>query len=92
MDIKSFLLVFISVFLAELGDKTQLAVFSYSSLDKLSKLNVFIAASLALMLSTGIAIYAASWIQRYVSVQLIENGAGVLFVAIGAWMLIRANF
>ncbi|MEK9753610.1 MAG: TMEM165/GDT1 family protein [Rhodospirillaceae bacterium] len=48
--------VFVAVFVAELGDKTQLAVLLFSSGKEVSPFMVFLAASAALVLSTGLAV------------------------------------
>ena len=56
MDIKVFLTVFAVVFLAELGDKTQLATLLFAADKEVSKLTVFAGASLALVVAAGIGV------------------------------------
>ena len=56
----AFLSVFITVFLAELGDKTQLATVLFASEDGKSKWMVFFAAAAALTLSTAAAVLAGA--------------------------------
>jgi putative Ca2+/H+ antiporter (TMEM165/GDT1 family) len=70
MDIKLALTVFGVVFLAELGDKTQLAtlLFSAKSPDKL--VIVFVGASLALVLTSAIGVLAGGLVAQYVSPKL----------------------
>lgn len=87
MDWKLFSTAFVSVFLAEIGDKTQLAAFALSG-GASSKWAVFIGASLALIAATAIAVLAGGFVQRYVPVYWIKRGAGVLFIAIGVLLLI----
>ena len=82
------LTTFATVFLAELGDKTQLATFSLAS--GRSRLAVFVGASLALMATTAIAVLAGEAIARVVPQVWIERSAGVLFLALGGIMLFRS--
>ena len=56
MDYKILITVFAAVFIAELGDKTQLATLLFASDKDVSKFTVFIAASLALILASAIAV------------------------------------
>ena len=56
----AFVSIFITVFLAELGDKTQLATVLFASDGGKSKLMVFAAAGLALVASTGLAVLAGA--------------------------------
>ena len=58
MDLKVFLTVFGAIFIAELGDKTQLATLLFAADKEVSKLTIFLAASLALMLATAIGVLA----------------------------------
>lgn len=87
MNWKSFLLVFGSIFLAELGDKTQLAVLSFSATQK-SKVSVFIGAVLALALTSLIAVVIGTLISRHITeTKMIHRIAGIIFIGVGVLML-----
>ena len=90
MDPKLFVTVFATVFIAELGDKTQLATMLFASDKDTSKLTVFIGAALALIVTSAIGVAAGSAISQYVSAKALNYVAGVGFVAIGVWTLIKA--
>ena len=90
MDPKVLLTVFATVFVAELGDKTQLATMLYAADREVSKVTVFLGASLALVLASGIGVLAGSMLSEYVSEKTLHYIAGVGFIVIGVWTLIRA--
>lgn len=90
MDLKIFATVFTSVFIAELGDKTQLATMLFASDKEASKLTVFVGASLALILTSAIGVAAGSVVSEYVSEKTLQYVAGIGFVAIGIWTLLKA--
>ena len=90
MEYKVLLTVFIAVFIAELGDKTQLATMLFAADKEVSKLTVFIGASLALILASAIGVLAGSAISHYVSEKQLNYIAGIGFVGIGIWTLLRA--
>lgn len=90
MDIKIFATVFATVFLAELGDKTQLATLLFATDKEVSKWVVFAAASLALVACSAIGVLAGGWISEHVSERLLKLIAGLGFILIGAWILLRA--
>ncbi len=83
-------IVFGTVFLAELGDKTQLATLLFSTKESVSLISVFLGASLALMLATGIAVIGGSLIAQYVDPKYLSYAAGIGFVLIGFWTLWQA--
>lgn len=89
MDGKIFITVFTSVFIAELGDKTQLATLLFASDKQISKLIVFAGASLALIVTSGIGVIAGSAISYYVSERTLHYLAGIGFIAIGVWTLLK---
>ena len=76
-----------TVFLAELGDKTQLATVLFASKGQASPLAVFAAASLALVTSTALAVAAGTQLAHYVNTRHLSIVAGVGFIAIGVWTL-----
>jgi putative Ca2+/H+ antiporter (TMEM165/GDT1 family) len=86
MDIKLLLTTFGLVFLAELGDKTQLATFCFSA-DCDSRLSVFLGSAGALVLSSLIAVVFGAAVSRLIPPNYIKIGAGVFFVLVGAWTL-----
>lgn len=90
MDLKVIATVFASVFLAELGDKTQLATLLFAAEAELSKLTVFVAASAALIVATGIGVLAGGLVSEYVNPTALKLVAGAGFIAIGIWTLARA--
>lgn len=90
MDYKVLVTVFSVVFIAELGDKTQLATMLFATDKEINKLTIFIGASLALIFATAIGILAGSLISEYFSEKHLHYVAGVGFVAIGIWTLIKA--
>ena len=86
MDIKLILTTFGMVFLAELGDKTQLATFCLSA-NCDSKLSVFLGSAGALVLSSLIAVMFGEAISRVIPPAFIKMGAGIFFMVVGAWTL-----
>jgi putative Ca2+/H+ antiporter (TMEM165/GDT1 family) len=87
MDWKALLLVFGSVFLAELGDKTQLAILSFAAVQK-SKTSVFIGAVLALVLTSLVAVLIGAFISQHIKeIKYIHWAAGVIFIGVGVLML-----
>jgi putative Ca2+/H+ antiporter (TMEM165/GDT1 family) len=83
--------VFVTVFLAELGDKTQLATLLFATDQRLSRLEVFLAASSALVLSSLIAVLLGGQLPAYFSPRALKIGAGLGFLAIGVWVLVDAT-
>jgi len=90
MDLKVLFVVFGTVFLAELGDKTQLATVLFASKQSVSLLTVFVGASLALVLSSLIAVAAGSVISQYVDPRYLSYVAGAGFIIIGIWTIVAA--
>jgi putative Ca2+/H+ antiporter (TMEM165/GDT1 family) len=90
MDFKIFLTVFVSVFVAELGDKTQLATMLFAANNEVSKMNVFLAASLALVVSTAIGVLVGSVLSQYMNEKILHYIAGIGFIIIGAFTLFKA--
>jgi len=90
MDWKLFLTVFGGVFLAELGDKTQLATMLFAADKENSNLVVFLAASCALILAAAIGVLAGTVLTQYISERHLSYIAGLGFIAIGSYTLYTA--
>ena len=81
--------IFVAVFLAELGDKTQLATLLFASEGEHSPLTVFLAAAGALVLSTAIAVAVGAMGSRYLEFIPLKLVAGIGFMVIGGWTLVE---
>ncbi len=79
--------VFVTVFLAEIGDKTQLATVLFSSDSNANRWMVFFASSSALVLAAGIGVLVGGQLERFVSPGTLKLVAGIGFVLIGAWTI-----
>jgi putative Ca2+/H+ antiporter (TMEM165/GDT1 family) len=84
-----FFSTFVAIFLAELGDKTQLATLSLASSG--SRWVVFAGSALALVASSAIAVLAGEAVARAIPPIWIKRAGGVLFVVLGAMMLIGSR-
>ena len=84
MDWRIFFSTFIMIFLAELGDKTQLSALAFSAGSK-STWSVFFGASVALVLSTFVAVLVGSVLnkQSMIPLSAIRLCAGALFIVFG---------
>ena len=87
MDWKYFGVVFAAVFVAELGDKTQLATMLFASDKEVSKWVVFFAASTALVATSALGVLAGSVVSEFVSEKTLGLVAGMGFIAVGVWTL-----
>ena len=90
MDLRLLATVFGTVFLAELGDKTQLATLLFAARERSSLVTVFVAASLALLATTAIGVLAGAAIASYVQPKYLSYAVGVGFIVIGAWTIWQA--
>lgn len=89
MDIKLVISTFLAIFLAELGDKTQLTALTLAAGSR-RPTSVFIGASAALVTSTLIAVTAAEPLSKLVSVRVTQAVSGALLVVMGAYYLFSA--
>ena len=87
MDVKALLAVFGTVFLAELGDKTQLATVLFAANRANSAWMVFVAASLALVTACALGVLAGSLVAQHVNTRHLSVVAGAGFIVIGLWTL-----
>lgn len=83
--------VFFTVFVAELGDKTQVATLLFATDQSLSRVAVFAAASTALVFASLLAVLLGAQIARFVPPATLKTVAGIGFIAIGLWTLIGAR-
>jgi putative Ca2+/H+ antiporter (TMEM165/GDT1 family) len=90
MDLKAIFSVFVTIFLAELGDKTQLATVLYASDREVSRWLVFTGASLALVSTSAIGVFAGHILSQFINPEYITKFAGVGFVLIGVWMFFKS--
>jgi len=90
--LKIALSTFALVFLAELGDKTQLAVFTLAA-ETTSPWGVLLGAGIALLLSTVLAVLLAVAVHHLLPeawTKWIRVGAGALFILVGVWTIWKA--
>jgi len=88
MDLKLFATVFATIFVAEIGDKTQLATLLYASDAAHPKWTVFAASASALVLASAVGVLAGSVVSEYVSPKVVRWIAGLGFIAVGVWVLL----
>jgi len=90
MDLKTLFTVFGSVFVAELGDKTQLATLLFASEKEVSKLTVFIGSASALVLTSALGVLVGALLSEHINGRYLHYLAGAGFIAIGVWTLLKA--
>ena len=90
MDLKILLTVFLAVFVAELGDKTQLATMLFAADKEVSKWMVFWAASAALVVASAFGVLAGTLLSEFINERYLHYLAGVGFILIGVVTRFRA--
>lgn len=88
MDWKLFGSTFAAIFIAELGDKTQLAALSLAS-EARSKWAVFGGSALALVATSALAVLAGDLVSRLVPPIWLRRAAGAVFVVMGVLFLVK---
>jgi putative Ca2+/H+ antiporter (TMEM165/GDT1 family) len=86
-DWKIFTSTFAFIFLAELGDKTQLATLLLSADRPAAKWIVFAGAASALVLAAAIGVVAGGWVSHYAPERTLKVVAGLGFIVMGLWTL-----
>jgi putative Ca2+/H+ antiporter (TMEM165/GDT1 family) len=84
---KSFAAMFATIFLAEIGDKTQLATMLFSAEGQTSRWIVFAASAAALVTAAAIGVVVGAQVERLVKPQTLKVIAGAGFIAIGLWTI-----
>jgi putative Ca2+/H+ antiporter (TMEM165/GDT1 family) len=87
MDLRVLLTTFGIIFLAEMGDKTQLAAMTMAA-DSKKPWAVFLGASLALVAVSGLGVLVGSLVGDYLPVVWVKRVAAVAFIVIGVLMLL----
>ena len=87
MDWRVLLTTFGVIFLAEMGDKTQIAAMTMAA-EKKRPWEVFLAASLALVAVSAIGVVVGSALSQYLPLIWIKRGAGVSFIIVGVLVLL----
>ncbi len=85
-DWKVFIATFSTIFIAELGDKTQFAALAASS-QAVRIREVFLGVVLALALAGALGVLAGRVLAQFISPQIMRWVSGSLFIAMGAWIL-----
>ena len=90
MDWKILFSTFLAILIAELGDKTQLAVMAIATSPTAapSRWSVFLGASLALVVSSFLGVVLGDALSRIIPPHYIRYAAAVLFIGVGMWMLL----
>jgi putative Ca2+/H+ antiporter (TMEM165/GDT1 family) len=81
--------MFVTIFVAELGDKTQLATLLYAAEQKDSPFPVFLMSAGALTLGAGITVLLGAYGGRWLEHIPLKLFAGIGFIVIGVWTLVQ---
>jgi len=92
MEWKIFATVFISVFVAEMADKTQLVTMLFATDKDVSKWTVFFGSASALVLTSAAGVVAGALLSQVVSIKMMSIIAGSGFILIGIWTLYHGIF
>ena len=87
MDLRVLFATFGIIFLAEMGDKTQLAALTMAAQTK-KPWAVFLGASLALAAVSAIGVIVGSTLGSYIPVDWVKRIAAIAFIIIGVLMLL----
>ena len=84
---KHLIVVFLTIFIAELGDKTQLATVLFAAERQVHPILIFIASSAALVAAAALGVGVGTAAERYLSMVPLKLVAGLGFATIGAWTI-----
>ena len=79
-----------TIFVAEIADKTQIATLIYAANPQYSKWSVFIGSAFALIVASGVAVLAGASLSNWFDGKLLGRVAGIAFILVGTWTFVRA--
>lgn len=85
-----FLSTFVTIFVAELGDKTQFAAVAAAA-EATSIKEVLLAVILALSLAGTLGVLGGRLIAQYLNPEVLRYVSGTLFIAVGLWVLLKKS-
>ena len=85
--LSTFFMVFMSVFIAELGDKTQIATLLFATDTNTTPFIIFCASAGALILSSAIAVLAGTMAKTYLQAVPLKLISGIFFIIIGGFSI-----
>lgn len=88
MDWKLLITTFVTIFLAEIGDKTQLATVGFAASGKSSWV-VFLGSAGALILTSLLGVLIGAGLQKVLPIKTIHMVSGILFIGIGLFLVIK---
>jgi putative Ca2+/H+ antiporter (TMEM165/GDT1 family) len=88
---KQFFTIFVTILIAEIGDKTQLATMLFATENRAGRLGIFAASAAALVTASAIAVLAGGVISRFVPEATLRIAAGIGFILVGIWTLISSR-
>ncbi len=87
---QTFITVFTTVLLAEIGDKTQLATMLFATNKEVNLLHVFTGSAVALVVASALGVFGGAILGEFIPVKALHYAAGLGFVVIGVWTIYRA--
>ena len=90
MDFKLWATVFVTIFIAEIADKTQVATLLYASDSQNSRIVVFLGSSLALCLASAIAVFMGSTLSHWLDEKILGKVSGIAFIIVGIWTFFKS--
>jgi len=90
MDWSVFSATFLTIFIAEMGDKTQFAALAAASQTK-STISVLVATIVALALAGSLGVLFGSLLGRVLDPAKMKYFSGTTFIVMGVWILLKKN-
>ena len=89
MDVRLLVTVFVTVLLAELGDKTQVSTMMFAATHDANKFTVFLGSAFALVVSSAVGVVAGAFVGSWLNPTLVTRLAGLGFIVVGVWTLMK---